>query len=77
LSDITPLNILLTAMREKWKAHDVDGAIALAKIAAPQMHLKAPVARPMLDVAGVSDELVPTEHDIRARDADGCPDESR
>jgi hypothetical protein len=70
VSDITPLHILLTAMRRKWTADDVDGAVALAKVAAPYMHPKVPAARPIGDLSGVSDEeLDRIERDIRARDA--------
>lgn len=53
---VTPLQILLSAMRRKWKEQDEAGAVALAKIAAPYMHAKVPAARPSADLSGVSDD---------------------
>jgi hypothetical protein len=35
---ITPLEVILKAMRMKWEAGDFDGACAFAKDAAPYMH---------------------------------------
>ena len=70
MSDVTPLYILLSVMRRKWLADDLDGAVALAKVAAPYMHPKVPAARPIFDLSEVSDEeLDRIERDIRARDA--------
>ena len=70
MSDITPLYILLSALRETWAAEDVDGAVAFAKVAAPYLHPKVPAARPTSDLSGVSDaELNRIERDIRARNA--------
>ena len=67
MSDITPLYILLSVMRKKWKADDLDGAVALAKVAAPYMHPKVPAARPVGDLSGVSDdELDRIEREIGA-----------
>ena len=70
MSDVTPLYILLSVMRKKWLADDLDGAVALAKVAAPYLHPKVPAASPIFDLSGVSDdELDRIERDIRARDA--------
>ncbi|MDT7952985.1 MAG: hypothetical protein RQ966_15885 [Acetobacteraceae bacterium] len=67
MSSITPLYILLSVMRRKWKEDDVDGAVALAKVAAPYMHPKVPAARPVGDLSGVSDdELDRIEREIGA-----------
>lgn len=67
MSGATPLHILLSVMRSKWAANDIDGAVALAKVAAPYMHPKVPAARPVGDLSGVSDaELDLIERDIRA-----------
>jgi len=56
MNELSPLHILLLVMREKWKNGDKDGAVALAKIAAPYLHPKVPAARPSGDLAGVSDD---------------------
>jgi hypothetical protein len=37
---ITPLEVMLYAMKRKWEAGDVDGAAAAAKDAAPYCHPK-------------------------------------
>ena len=50
MSGATPLHILLSVMRSKWAANDIDGAVALAKVAAPYMHPKVPAARPVGDL---------------------------
>ena len=34
----TPLSVLLRAMRAKWEQADIDGAVAIARIAAPFVH---------------------------------------
>ena len=63
----TPLHILLSVMRSKWAANDIDGAVALAKVAAPYMHPKVPAARPVSDLSGVSDAALDViEREIRA-----------
>jgi hypothetical protein len=56
MKEPTPLHVLLLVMRQKWREGDVDGAVALAKIAAPYLHGKVPAARPAADLAGVSDD---------------------
>ena len=56
MKELTPLHILLLVMRRKWREGDLDGAVALAKIAAPYLHPKVPAARPAGDLAGVSDD---------------------
>ncbi len=56
MSEPTPLHVLLLVMRQKWREGDKDGAVALAKIAAPYLHAKVPAARPAADLAGVSDD---------------------
>ena len=56
MAELSPLSVLLTVMRKRWDAKDFDGAVALAKVAAPYLHGKAPVARAFGDVAGVPDE---------------------
>ncbi len=56
MSEPTPLHVLLLVMRQRWREGDMDGAVALAKIAAPYLHPKVPAARPAADLAGVSDD---------------------
>ena len=52
----SPLDIMLTAMRRKWRDGDEDGAVALAKAAAPYIHPKAAVAHLINDLAQVTDD---------------------
>jgi hypothetical protein len=52
----SPLHVLLAVMRRKWRDGDEDGAVALAKAAAPYVHPRAPAARPAPDLAQVSDD---------------------
>lgn len=54
--EASPLHVLLTVMRRKWRDGDEDGAVALAKAAAPYVHPKVPSARPSMDLAQVSDD---------------------
>ncbi len=37
----SPLDILLTVMRDRFEKHDFDGAVAIAKAVAPYVHPKA------------------------------------
>ena len=53
---MSPLELLLKAMRRKWDEEDVDGAVALAKAAAPYLHGRAPSGRAPGDLAGVPDD---------------------
>ena len=58
-SPLTPLAILLQVMRDKWDAGDHEGAVAIAKVAAPYMHSRqrpASAANPTsLEVDRLSD----------------------
>ena len=56
MAELSPLSVLLTVMRQRWAAGDLEGAVALAKVAAPYMHGKAPAARPFGDLAAVADD---------------------
>ena len=53
--DISPLSLILEIMRERYVAKDYDGAIALAKIAAPYLHPRVPSATPPSDLATMPD----------------------
>lgn len=52
--EASPLQVMLTVMRRKWR--DEDGAVALAKAAAPYVHPRVPSARPSTELAQVSDD---------------------
>ena len=56
MTELSPLYVLLTVMRQRWEAKDLDGAVALAKVAAPYLHGRAAVSRPAGDLAGVTDD---------------------
>ena len=51
----TPLEVLLGVMNRKWADGDEDGAVQLAKAAAPYVHPRAS-ARGPVDLAGVGDD---------------------
>jgi hypothetical protein len=51
----TPLAIILTTMRRKYAAGDLDRAVALARIAAPYLHPRVPAAIPAPDLAAMPD----------------------
>ena len=77
---LTPLAILLQAMRDKWEAGDHEGAVAIAKVAAPYMHSRqraAPTANSSLEVHRLSDaELSLRLAEARSRDC-ATPDDPR
>ena len=51
----TPLQVMLGAMNRKWAEGDEDGAVQLAKAAAPYVHPRA-TARGAVDLAEVGDD---------------------
>jgi hypothetical protein len=51
----TPLELILTEMRRKFRGGDKDGAVALARIAAPYLHPRLPAATPAADLATMPD----------------------
>ena len=51
----SPLAILLATMRGKFDAGDLDGAVAIARIAAPYLHARVPAATPATDFAAMPD----------------------
>ena len=55
MAEFSPLFVLLTVMRQRWEAGDVEGAIALAKVAAPYLHGRAPTVRAPEELAELSD----------------------
>lgn len=52
----SPLLVMLTVMRRKWRDGDEDGAVALAKAVAPYVHPRAPAARLSPELSQVSDD---------------------
>ena len=50
----SPLAVLLRAMRAKWEQADIDGAVAIARVAAPFVHAQQ---RPGLARTGNDPEL--------------------
>ncbi len=54
--EASPLHVMLTVMRRKWREGDEDGAVALAKAVAPYVHPKAAAARGFNNLAQVSDD---------------------
>lgn len=54
--EASPLQVMLTVMRRKWRDGDEDGAVTLAKAAAPYVHPKAPASRAATELAQVSDD---------------------
>jgi hypothetical protein len=38
--ELSPLSVLLQAMRNKWDQGDADGAVAIARTAAPYVHAR-------------------------------------
>ena len=51
----TPLAIILVAMHRRWAEGDEAGAVALARVAAPYVHPRAPAAKTTMDVSLVQD----------------------
>ncbi len=51
---VSPLDVMLTVMERKWQDGDWDGAVQLAKAAAPYVHPRAAM-RPASEPAGMSD----------------------
>lgn len=60
--EASPLHVMLTVMRRKWKEGDEDGAVALAKVVAPYVHPKVPAARPSVDISQVPDDELDGQH---------------
>ena len=57
-SVLTPLHILLTTMERHWLAKDDDGAVEIARIAAPYVHARrvsAPAGRTQQEPDSLTD----------------------
>ncbi len=55
-AEITPLAIILKAMRDRYEAKDYDAAVALARIAAPYLHPRVPPKTPPTALATLPDD---------------------
>ncbi len=51
--ELTPLDVLLRAMRQRWHEGKTDEAVALAKAAAPFMHAKPASSRGAGSLSGL------------------------
>lgn len=60
-SNFSPLHIMLTLMNRHWDAGNDAEAVALAKIAAPFIHPRAPAARARIDLSEASDDQLDAE----------------
>ncbi|MGR3717164.1 MAG: hypothetical protein ACU0B1_10495 [Thermohalobaculum sp.] len=38
MGDVSPLDVILSAMRARWRAGNIDEAVKLARLAAPFVH---------------------------------------
>ena len=56
MAEDSPLQVLLNVMRIQMAEQQYDKAVAAAKIAAPYVHGRAPLARPGGNLAGVFDD---------------------
>ena len=54
-NDLSPLAFLLRSMRQRYASQDIDGALALARIAAPYLHPRVPAAAPYMELAAIPD----------------------
>ena len=54
-SSLTPLGIILTEMRRRCTVDDIEGALALARIAAPYLHPRASATAQTTDLAAMLD----------------------
>ena len=51
----SPLTIILVAMHRRWAEGDEAGAVALARVAAPYVHPRAPAVKNNMDVSLIHD----------------------
>lgn len=58
---VSPLHIMLTLMNRHWAAGNEAEAVALAKLAAPFVHPRAPAARAPIDLSDATDEQLDGE----------------
>ena len=54
-TNVTPLSLILSMMHARYAGKDYEGAIALAKIAAPYLHPRVPSSAPAADLAAMPD----------------------
>lgn len=56
MAEVLPLQVLLSVMRARWRAGDVNGAVALAKVTAPYLHGRPKHARLSIPLSEVPDD---------------------
>ena len=54
-ANISPLDLILELMQTRYSENDLEGAVALARIAAPYMHSRMRAAEPQRDLATMID----------------------
>ena len=64
---LLPLDVLLRTMRRKWDDGDYDGAVLLARIAAPYLHPRQTSRTVRGEISALDDE----ELDALCRESDG------
>lgn len=67
----SPLDVMLSTMNRKWAEGDEDGAVQLAKAAAPYVHARAQ-ARAATELSGMDDDELDAFDRDRTGDADGA-----
>ena len=73
MSSPTPLDILLSEMRRKWDANDKEGAVALARLAAPYLHPRVQPTKPAAEMSKLTDADL---DQLCGTDGAAAPDES-
>ena len=53
--NITPLDLIVKTMRQRYRDMDYAGAVALARIAAPYLHSRPRAATPPAELAAMTD----------------------
>ena len=54
-ANITPLDLILDLMQKRYEGEDLDGAVALARIAAPYIHSRMRTAEPQRNLETMLD----------------------
>ena len=53
--ELTPLALILSEMRRRYREEELDSALSLARIAAPYLHPRIPAAAPPPDLSAMPD----------------------
>ena len=68
MAEHSPLQVMMIVMQHRMETQDYAGAIAVARLAAPYLHGKAPLARFSTGLAGVPDDEL-EDYDYCGREA--------